>query len=108
MRALGTGDLRGAEGLVRALRAGANGDGLEMRAAALLGGIGAEAAAATQRQASAEARRSDAAQRRDAFGAVNIDEELAQMVVLQNSYGAAARIITTANQMYDTLLGMTR
>lgn len=108
MRALGAGDLRGAEGLVRALRAGAGGAGLEMRAAALLGGIGADAAAASQRQATAEARRADAAQRRDAFGAVNIDEELAQMVVLQNSYGAAARIITTANQMYDTLLGMTR
>ncbi len=29
-----------------------------------------------------------------------------QMVVLQNSYSAAARVISTANDMYDTLLGM--
>ncbi|WP_416366522.1 flagellar basal body rod C-terminal domain-containing protein [Sphingomonas aurantiaca] len=33
---------------------------------------------------------------------------LAQMVVLQNSYSAAARVISTASQMYDTLISMIR
>ena len=28
------------------------------------------------------------------------------MVVLQNSYSAAARALSTASQMYDTLLAM--
>jgi flagellar hook-associated protein 1 FlgK len=28
------------------------------------------------------------------------------MVVLQNSYSAAARVLTTATTMYDTLLNM--
>jgi flagellar hook-associated protein 1 FlgK len=28
------------------------------------------------------------------------------MVVLQNSYSAAARVLTTASQMYDTLIEM--
>ena len=28
------------------------------------------------------------------------------MVVLQNSYSAAARVISTASQMYDALLNM--
>ena len=46
--------------------------------------------------------------RRDSFSGVNLDEELSQMVVLQNSYSAAARVMTTANQMYDTLLDMVR
>ena len=30
------------------------------------------------------------------------------MVVLQNSYSAAARVMTTASQMYDTLINMIR
>ena len=32
--------------------------------------------------------------------------ELSQMVVLQNSYSAAARVMSTASEMYDTLLAM--
>ena len=28
------------------------------------------------------------------------------MVILQNSYSAAARVISTASEMYDTLLNM--
>jgi flagellar hook-associated protein 1 FlgK len=30
------------------------------------------------------------------------------MVVLQNSYSAAARVMSTATQMYDTLIAMFR
>jgi flagellar hook-associated protein 1 len=37
---------------------------------------------------------------------VNMDEELAQLVVLQNSYAASARVIATVQQMSTTLLGM--
>ena len=33
-------------------------------------------------------------------------EELASLVTLQNSYSAAARVMSTATQMYDTLIGM--
>jgi flagellar hook-associated protein 1 FlgK len=44
--------------------------------------------------------------RRDSFSGVNIDEELSQLVVFQNSYSAAARVMSTASQMYDTLIGM--
>jgi flagellar hook-associated protein 1 FlgK len=51
-------------------------------------------------------RRDDAVSRRDNFSGVNMDEELAQLVILQNSYSASARMITTAQQMFDTLLGM--
>ena len=56
----------------------------------------------------AAARRDDAVNRRDSFSGVNLDEELSQMVVLQNSYSAAARVMTTATKMYDTLLDMVR
>ena len=39
---------------------------------------------------------------------VNMDEELANMVIFQNAFSAAARIVTTANDMFDTLLNTLR
>lgn len=37
---------------------------------------------------------------------VNIDEELALMIQYQNAYQGAARVMTTAQELYDTLLGI--
>lgn len=37
---------------------------------------------------------------------VNLDEELSNLLVYQNAYNAAARIITTAQEMMDTLIRM--
>ncbi len=37
---------------------------------------------------------------------VNMDEELANLIVYQNAYNAAARVITTARDMYDVLLNV--
>jgi flagellar hook-associated protein 1 FlgK len=48
----------------------------------------------------------DATSRRDSVSGVNVDEELAQMVILQNSYAAAARVMTTARDMFDVLIAM--
>lgn len=45
-------------------------------------------------------------QRRDDFSGVNLDEELNNMIVFQNSYNAAARLMTTAKEMFDTLLAI--
>lgn len=73
---------------------------------ALLGGIGSAASLASDAYDDASARMTDAVDRRDSYSGVNVDEELAQMVVLQNSYSAAARVMTTASEMYDTLIGM--
>ena len=50
----------------------------------------------------------DATSRRDSVSGVNIDEELSQMVILQNSYAASARIITAARDMFDVLIAMAR
>jgi flagellar hook-associated protein 1 FlgK len=62
-----------------------------------------------KRQAdNSDGRLTDAINRRDAVSGVNVDEELAQLVVYQNSYAAAARLISTTSQMYDTLLSMMR
>ena len=37
---------------------------------------------------------------------VNMDTELAQLTVLQNSYAANAKVITTVQSMFDTLMGI--
>lgn len=37
---------------------------------------------------------------------VNTDEELSNMIVLQNAYAAAGRIMTTVSQMFDVLISL--
>lgn len=111
--AIGSGDTRGANAFVEALGAvvdfGTGGSAsLERFSSLLMGRTGTQAAQAQDLMADAAARRDDAVNRRDSFAGVNLDEELSQMVVLQNSYSAAARVITTATKMYDTLLDMIR
>lgn len=110
-KALGAGDTRGATAFVNKLAGSLDlgKDGtttIERFSSLLLGRTGLEASQATGNLLDAAARRDDAVNRRDSFSGVNIDEELAQMVILQNSYSAAARVISTASEMYDTLLNM--
>lgn len=110
-KALGAGDTRGATAFVDKLAStldlGKDGKTtIERFSSLLLGRAGLEASQANDNLLDAAARRDDAVNRRDSFSGVNIDEELAQMVILQNSYSAAARVISTASEMYDTLLNM--
>ena len=46
--------------------------------------------------------------RRTSLTGVNIDEELASILVFQNSYAASARVISAAQELFDTLLGILR
>ena len=45
-------------------------------------------------------------QRRDSVSGVSIDEEMTDLVRFQKAYQASARIITTVDQMLDTVLNM--
>lgn len=110
-KAVGPGDIRGATAFVESFAKpadfGKNGSStIERFASNLLGRAGLQASQATASYADAAARRDDAVNRRDSFSGVNVDEELAQLVVFQNSYSAAARVLTTATEMYDTLINM--
>lgn len=112
-KVLGAGDISGATAFVNKLAGTLDmgKDGLttvSRLSTQLLGNAGLEASQAKGRLDDAGARKDDAVNRRDSFSGVNIDEELSQMVVLQNSYSASARVMTTATQMYDTLLQMVR
>lgn len=111
--AVGAKDLRGALGFSNQLSAAVDfgKDGTVTTAAiaqSLIGNAGASSARATASLTDATTRREDAVSRRDNYSGVNIDEELSQMVILQNSYSASARVISTASAMYDTLLAMIR
>ena len=112
-RVLGPGDSRGANAFVDQLRTAVDLGrgrvaGMESFASFVLGQAGLEAAGASARLDDMSARRADAINRRDSYSGVNIDEELASLVTLQNSYSAAARVMTTATQMYDVLIGMVK
>lgn len=109
--AIGPGDNRGATAFVEQLARPVDlGRGrvvaIERYATMVLGRAGMDAAQANDDLTDASARRDDAVNRRDNFSGVNIDEELSQLVILQNSYSAAARVMSTATQMYDTLIQM--
>jgi flagellar hook-associated protein 1 FlgK len=38
------------------------------------------------------------------FSGVNVDEEMANMILFQNAFAASAQVMTTASEMFDTLL----
>lgn len=110
-KALGSGDVSGATQLVTILSKSADFGAAGMAtlngfAATLVSKTGLEAAHAATRLTDASARMTDAVNRRDNFSGVNLDEELSQMVILQNSYSASARVVSVASQMYETLLNM--
>lgn len=112
-KALGAADRRGASGFADATEAvvdlGRNGvTSVSRLTASVLGNAATAASRAQIMQTTTTTRRDDAVASRDNFSGVSIDEELGQMVVLQNSYSAAARVMSTASAMYDTLLAMMR
>ena len=48
----------------------------------------------------------DLQSQQDAISGVNLDEEMTNLVKFQNSYKAAAKLITTADEMLQTILGL--
>jgi flagellar hook-associated protein 1 FlgK len=44
---------------------------------------------------------------RDAISAVSLDEEMTNLIKYQHAYASAAKLITVADEMLQTLLDMT-
>ena len=44
----------------------------------------------------------------DSVSGVSLDEEAANLVRFQQSYAASARLLNTAQEMFDTILSMVR
>lgn len=77
-------------------------------AASLVAGIGQRAAAAGNSAADAASLKAEVEERAIQHEGVNLDEELAAMMMFQQAYNAGARLITTAQKLYDELLNMMR
>lgn len=69
----------------------------------LLQGIGGLTSQAQIDQDAAQAVLQQSITARDSESGVNLDEEAAKLIQLEQSYNASARIITTARQIFDTL-----
>ncbi|OJV80715.1 MAG: flagellar hook-associated protein FlgK [Cellulomonas sp. 73-92] len=69
--------------------------------------IGNRSAAATSRSSVAESARASAEQDQLANASVDTDEETVGMIATQRAYQAAARVLTTLDDMLDTLINKT-
>jgi len=69
-----------------------------------LGNAGLQAVRATNFEEDNLALQDEIAQRNSDVSGVNLDEELANLIVYQNAYNAAARILASVQELYDSLL----
>lgn len=77
-------------------------------AASLVANIGQRAAAASNSAMDAISLKSEVEERAIQHEGVNLDEELAAMMMFQQAYNAGARLITTAQKLMDELLNLVR
>ena len=75
-------------------------------AAAMLADAGNRAAMAEARSTDSNTLVGEIDSRRQEVQGVSLDEEMSNMMVYQQAYNAAARMMATAQQMYDTLMNL--
>lgn len=68
--------------------------------------IGSQTATATARATSADSAATAARAAQTSVGGVDLDEETANLIVFQHAYQASARVISTINDVLDSLLNM--
>jgi flagellar hook-associated protein 1 FlgK len=72
----------------------------------LVGSIGITSAGISSNKSFNEVMVSKLSDIRDGISAVSLDEEMTNLVKFQQAYAAAAKLISTADEMLDTLLGV--
>lgn len=75
-------------------------------AAQTLSSFALDARAAEETANDLESLRTDIEARRGEVQGVNLDEELATMLIYQQAYNASARLISTAQELYDALMNV--
>lgn len=80
------------------------GDTLDNYLANMEGSIGIDSQSVTRTNSYNETMVNNLQQQRDNVSAVSIDEEMTDVIKYQQAYEAAAKLISTADQMYQTLL----
>ena len=102
----GSSGLAGDNGLATAVAALRNG-AIDTGYAALVRRIGAESADATRAQSTQDTVVTTLAERRANVSGVSMDEEMTNMVRFQRGYQAAARVMSTLDDMLETLINRT-
>ncbi|GAA6185366.1 MULTISPECIES: flagellar hook-associated protein FlgK [Alteromonadaceae] len=74
----------------------------------IVSAIGAKTASANISLQAAEAMQTQSSDWFQSVSGVNLDEEAANLIRFQQTYAAAARILTTANELFDTIYSATR
>ncbi len=72
----------------------------------LVSRVGADTRTAQTNYEYNQALADDLSNQQQAVSGVNLDEEMANLIKFQHAYTAAAKLITTADQMLETLLGL--
>ena len=88
----------------------AGGDGLslaqEVYASAFYQDISTQSSNASTNQTTAADRLTEAQSRLSSNSGVSLDEELSDLIKYQQAYSAGARLLTTVDKLYDTLLSI--
>jgi flagellar hook-associated protein 1 FlgK len=74
--------------------------------AALVGKVGSDTATASYQASYQTTLASQLEEQQLAVSGVNIDEELTNLIKFQHSYQAAAKLISTADSLFETVLGL--
>jgi flagellar hook-associated protein 1 FlgK len=82
--------------------------GLSAAYATLVGVVGTQTQQATAAQSAQQAVVSQVQQQVSSVSGVNLDEEAAQLLQWQQAYAAAAKVVTTADTIFNTLLNAIR
>jgi flagellar hook-associated protein 1 FlgK len=74
----------------------------------LVADVGSQTRTATVSRSAQEVLFNQATAARENLAGVNLDEEAANLIKFQNSYQAAARAVSVASTLFDTLIGIVR
>jgi len=88
-------------------QAGLNGSSLSVAYGSLIANVGAAASGATTNAAAATSVQQTLTAQQQTLGGVSTDEEAINMLLEQRAYQGAARLISTIDQMMQTLLAIT-
>jgi flagellar hook-associated protein 1 FlgK len=73
---------------------------------AMVGSIGIKAASISSSRAFNEVMVNELTTMRESISGVSLDEEMTELIKFQNAFAAAAKLITVADQMLDTLISV--
>lgn len=99
-------DLLSKKVTISTLRSGTVNETISSYYSGLVSDVGADTAQAKYKYSYTEALASDLDDQQQAISGVNIDEEMTNLIKYQHAYTAAAKLITTADEMMQVLLSL--